>query len=117
MHRKHWSKTSGWEMSEHMHGCVLDALKVVVQAAKYISILADEVTIVDNKAWIGVHVYAMDSRERKPHLFHLSCVSKDGSSDHLTQVIMNPLIVEGGLSHEEIACKLVCFGFDGVATF
>ena len=27
---KHWSETSGWEMSEHMHGCVLDALKVVV---------------------------------------------------------------------------------------
>ena len=28
--RKHWSETSGWEMSEHMHGCVLDALKAML---------------------------------------------------------------------------------------
>ena len=28
--KEHWSETSGWEMSEHMHGCVLDALKVVI---------------------------------------------------------------------------------------
>ena len=41
----------------------------------------------------------------------------DSSLDHLTKVIINPFIVERGLSHEEIACKLVCFGSDGVATF
>ena len=50
-------------------------------------------------------------------MLHLSCDSKDGLSDHLTHVIMNSLVVEGGLTHEEIACKLVCFGSDGVATF
>ena len=72
---------------------------------------------VDNTTWIGVHVYAMDSWERKPQLLYLSCILEDGSSDHLIQVIMNSLIVEEGLSHEEIAYKFVCFGSDGVATF
>ena len=28
--RKHWSESSGWEMSEHIHVCVLAALKAVV---------------------------------------------------------------------------------------
>jgi hypothetical protein len=114
---KHWSETSGWEMAEHLHGCVLAALKGVVQSARIISISIDEVTAIDNTSWVGVHVYAMRSWERMPHLLHLSCVSESGTSDHLTSVIMHVLLVEGGLSREEIASKLVCFGADGVSTF
>ena len=61
MPRKHWSETSGWEMSEHLHACVLDALKAMVQSAKYISITVDEVTTIDNTTWVGVHIYVMES--------------------------------------------------------
>jgi hypothetical protein len=114
---KHWSETSGWEMAEHLHGCVLAALKGVVQSARIISISVDEVTAIDNTSWVGVHVYAMRSWERMPHLLHLSYVSESGTSDHLTSVIMHALLDEGGLSREEIASKLVCFGADGVSTF
>jgi hypothetical protein len=42
---------------------------------------------------------------------------RSGTSDHLTSVIMRALLGEGGLSYEEIASKLVCFGVDGVSTF
>ena len=52
-----------------------------------------------------------------PHLLHLSCVSKSGASDHLMSVIMHALLDEGGLSHEEITSKLVCFRVDGISTF
>jgi hypothetical protein len=52
-----------------------------------------------------------------PHLLHLSCVSESGTSDHLTNVIMHVLLCEGGLSREQIASKLVCFGADGISTF
>jgi hypothetical protein len=68
--RKHWSETSGWEMGEHVHGCVLAALKAVLQSAKIISISADEVTAVDNTCWVGVHIYVVQSWERMPHLLH-----------------------------------------------
>jgi hypothetical protein len=114
---KNWSETSGWEMAEQLHGCILAVLKGVVQSARIISITVDEVTAIDNTSWVGVHVYAMRSWERMPHLLHLSCVSKSGTSDHLTSVIMHALVGEGGLSREEIASKLVCFGVDGVSTF
>jgi hypothetical protein len=52
-----------------------------------------------------------------PHLLHLSCVSESGTSDHLTNVIMHVLLCEGGLSREQIASKLVCFGAEGISTF
>lgn len=55
--------------------------------------------------------------KRVQHLLHLSCVSESGIADHFIDVIMDALIGGGGLSHEEIACKLVCFGVDGVTTF
>jgi len=46
----------------------------------------------------------------------LAC-QKGGIADHLTNVIMHALIDEGGLTHDEIASKLICFDADGVSTF
>jgi len=100
-----------------LHASVLAALKFIVQSASILSISADEVTAVDNTSWVGVHVYAMDSWERKPHLLHLSCISESGTTDQLSEIIMHALIEEGGLTREDIARKLVCFGADGVNTF
>ena len=113
---KHWCENSGWEMSEHIHGIVLSALKAIIQSACILSISVDEVTAVDNTSWLGVHVYVMDDWERVPHLLHLSSVS-DGCADQLTSTIMYSLLGEGSLTRESIASKLICFGADGVSTF
>jgi len=88
--RKHWFETSGWEIVEHLHNCMLSALKIVVQNARFVSISVDEVTAVDNTFWIGMHVYifSTDSWEQIPYLLHLSCISDCGTTDHLTTVIM-----------------------------
>ena len=117
--QKHWLETSGWEMSEHLHASVLATLKEVIQSARIISISADEVTAIDNTLWLGVHVYAMKSWERVPHLLHLSCVSDGdgGTVDNLTDTIMFSLLGEGGLTRKDIASKLVYFGADGASTF
>ena len=114
--KRHWSKTSGSEMSEYLHASVMSALKVIVQSARFVSISADEVTTVDNTSWIGVHVYAVNSWERVPYLLHLS-LSDCGTVDHVTDVIMHALLGEGGLTREQIAGKLVSFGADGISTF
>jgi len=115
--RKHWSKSTGWEMSKHLHASVFNALKSIVQSTFVISISIDEVIAINNTSWIGVHVYTIESWERKPHLLHLSSLSEGGTADQLTRVIMHALIDEGGLSHEEIASKLVCFRADGINMF
>ena len=101
-------------MDEHLHGCVLATLKVVVQFARIISINADEVTDVDNTYWVEVHMYVVQSWEIMLHLLHLSYISKSSTFDHLMNVIIYALLYEGGLSCEQVASKLVCFGVDGV---
>jgi hypothetical protein len=107
----------GWEMGEHLHVCVLAALKAVVQSARIISFSVNEVTVVHNTCWVGMHVYAVQFWERMPYLLHLSCVFESSTSDHLTNVIMHALLNEGGLSCEQVASKLVCFGVGGGSTF
>ena len=115
--KKHWSKTSGWKMSEHLHASILSALMSVVRSLCIISISAYEVTAVDNTLWLSIHVYAMDSWERVPYLLHLSYLSDGGSADNLTNSIMLSLLGEGGLSAEDISLKLVCFGADRISKF
>lgn len=103
-------------MSEHVHACLLIALKHVVQFVQFISICANKVTVVENTYWVGVHVYAIENWKRMQHLVHLSCVPDVDSADHLTTMIMGALFEEGRLSCKEIASKLVYFGADGVST-
>jgi hypothetical protein len=69
---KHWSKTSGWEMVELLHGCVLAAHKGVVQCTRIISTSANEGTTIDNTSWVGVHVYAM--RYGRECLIYFTCL-------------------------------------------
>jgi hypothetical protein len=38
-------------------------------------------------------------------------------SDKLTKVIMEALVIGGGLPWNQIAQKLICFGVDGVNVF
>jgi hypothetical protein len=45
--KKHWSEIFGWTMVEFMHQVVMKATKVVVQAAHYIALSYDEVSIFD----------------------------------------------------------------------
>lgn len=86
-------------------------------AARIVSISVDKVIAVDNSSWLSVHIYAMDSWKRVPHLLHLSCVTDCGTTDELTNTIIYSLLEEGGLSCESIASKFVYFQADGVPTF
>jgi hypothetical protein len=115
--KKHWCETSGWEMSEHIEVVVLDALRKLIRNYTIFSLSVDEVITIDMTYWVSVHVHIMEGWERVPHLLHISYVSEPGTADHLTESIMPALISEGGLTREEIASKLVCFGVDGVSTF
>jgi hypothetical protein len=67
--------------------------------------------------WMSVHVHIMERWEIVLHLLHISYVSELGIADHLSKRIMSTLMNEAGLTQEEIASKLVCFGTDRVSTF
>jgi hypothetical protein len=92
-------------------------LRKLIRDCTIFSLSADEVTAIDMTCWVSVHVHVMEGWERVPHLLHILYVSEPGTTNHLTERIMLALINEGGLTREEIASKLVCFGADGVSTF
>ena len=88
MPARHWFENTSWEMSEHLHLCVLSRLRSAVQFARILSISCDEATVVDNTSWIGIHVYAIEGWERVLHLLHLSHVSNAGTASNLTQMLI-----------------------------
>jgi hypothetical protein len=103
-------------MSEHIEGVVLHALKKLLKGSTILSLSADKVTAID-MTWISVHVHIMEGWERVPHLMYILYVLEPGSTDHLTERIRLALMHEGNLTRKEIACKLVCFGANGMSTF
>jgi len=54
---------------------------------------------------------------RIPIFISLDKVFEGLSSDNLTKVIMEALIIGRGFPRDQIAQKLICFGVDGVNVF
>jgi hypothetical protein len=55
--RKHWSPDSGWEMAEALAHVVSETTKSILKQASFISVSADEVTMIDHESWLSVHAY------------------------------------------------------------
>jgi hypothetical protein len=116
--RMHWSLGSGWIMGEHMYDFVKRRQREIIKAADFIAVSADETSCVDLSSVIVIHVYVMSFWSRQAHMLALLKMEPDGATaDSLTKLLIGALTVQGDLSAEEIASKLLCFGADGVATF
>ncbi len=74
----------------------MKAIKVVMGVAQYVVLSCDEVFIVDNQSWLLAHYYLMHNWVRIPIFISLDKVLEDSSSDNLTKVIMEALIIGGG---------------------
>jgi hypothetical protein len=114
---KYWCESSSWEMAHYMYLSILAALARAVQAARVISVIADEVTGVDSTQWLSVHAYVVQNFVRVPLLLHLSHVTDGCKSSNILGLIITALMDEGEMSREEVAAKLVNCGFDGASIF
>ena len=81
---KHWSKSTHWEISGHLHLVVLRPFREVVQSARIISTSPNEITSIDHTSWLEVHVYIMENCEKIPYLLCLLHITKSGKLEHLT---------------------------------
>lgn len=48
-------------MASYIHELVVKKTKVLVQAAKFISLFCDEVLIMDQQSWVSIHVYMIEN--------------------------------------------------------
>jgi hypothetical protein len=88
-----------------------------VGVAHYIALSCDSVFIFDNQSWLYVHSYVVDNWVRIPIFISLDQMLKGSRSNNLTKVIMEVVMIGGGLPQDQIAKKLICFGVDGANVF
>jgi hypothetical protein len=53
--KKHWNDTILWEIGNHVHNHVLATNKFVIEVARFVALICDELTTLDNQSWIFVH--------------------------------------------------------------
>ncbi len=80
-----------------MHQVVMKVTRVVIQVAHYIALNYDEVSTIDNQSWLFVYYYIVENWVRIPILICLERVVAHSRSDNLTKVIMEALMIDGGL--------------------
>lgn len=93
------------------------ATKKTIHATRFLAISCDDVTTIDNQSWVNIHAYPMDSLKCIPILLNLERLVSDDTFDNLTKVILNSLLVYGGLIVQEINDKLIYCGSYGVVVF
>jgi hypothetical protein len=91
MPKKHWSDGAGWELADCLYYQIQAKTKLVMQAARFFSITCDEVTSLDNQAWISIHGYVCENWTRVPLLLSLERVVDGTGADSLTKIIVEAI--------------------------
>jgi hypothetical protein len=84
-------------MVEFMHQVVMSATRTTIQATHYVVLSYDEVSTVDNQSWLSIHCYVAWNWVKIPILISLDRVVASSRSDNLIEVIMEALMISGGL--------------------
>ncbi len=96
-----------------MHYIVLITTKMTIHVAKYLVVICHEMMMIDIESWINIHTYLVEGFKCIPILLNLERLVNIGIADNLTNLILKSLIINGGLTMEEINSKLISFGFNG----
>jgi hypothetical protein len=84
-------------MAKFMHQVVMRATKVIGQVAYYVALSYDKVSTVNNQEWLSIHYYVVQNWVRIPILISLERVVVGLRNDNLIKVIMEALMIGGGL--------------------
>jgi hypothetical protein len=68
----HWSDGVGWLMATYMYDLIKEKHQAMFAAAQYISLTADETSVVDNLSYIIIHVYVLQDWVRVPIILHIN---------------------------------------------
>jgi hypothetical protein len=90
---------------------------LLVQQARFILLICDKVTTLNNQSWISIHVYIVENWHRVPIFLNLERIVHGGTSDNLTSIIIRSLVIFGGMLETNITNKIVCFGANSVIVF
>lgn len=78
-----------------------------------ISLSIDQVAVVDNTAWVCMHVYTIKEHVRRAHLLYVHKMRGNSTIENLYLEVKKALNEIVGMDNLTIAKKLVCVGADG----
>jgi hypothetical protein len=81
-----------------------------IQGARFFTVSADEVTTIDNGSWVSMTIYYVDEFARESVNAALQHIDEGATSNNLTKIIMKAVQGLIGMTHEEIAVKMLAFG-------
>jgi hypothetical protein len=80
----------------------MKANRVIVGATFYVVISCDKVFTIDNQSRLSINCYAMYNYVRIPKFISLNWVLEGFGCDNLINVIMEALMIGGGLPRNQI---------------
>jgi len=114
---KHWNDNVKWDIAKVTHYIILITTKIIIHCNKVLFISCDEVMTIDNESRVSVHIYLMEDFEHILILLNLENWLVMAHPITLLNVIMNLLLIYGGLTMKEINGKPIWFGFYGITMF
>ena len=81
-----------------------------VKESKFISLSLDEVTVVDNSAWVYMHVYTVKDHVHQANLLCVHKMRANSTAENLYLEVKKALNEISGMDDLTIAKKLVCVG-------
>ena len=113
---KHWSENSGWGMAEVLADVIVEHQKEVAAKSAFVSTSLDEVTDRAGQQRLCTHIYVVDeSFQRTPIFLSLDQVQGCPNAKNITDMLLENICTYSGLTHEQLAERLVCVACDGAS--
>ncbi len=71
---KYQSDIIRWEIVEHVHNRVLATSKFTIQAVRFVALICDGLTTLDNQSWISIHGYCVEDWCKIPIPPFVECI-------------------------------------------
>jgi hypothetical protein len=82
----------------------------VVWDANYFTVIANEVTTIDNGSWVSITIYYVSEFSRESFNVKLEHVEEGGSSNNIIKIIMKAVSELTSMSKRDVAQRMLAFG-------
>jgi hypothetical protein len=100
---------------EILYHMVFITIKITVHATRYLAICCDKMMMINNQSWVNVHAHLVDGFKCISILLDFKRPIDGGTTNNLTNVILNFCTVYGGLTTKKISNKLMMLFYSSMS--
>jgi hypothetical protein len=103
--------------SKSLYHMVFTTINIIVHATRYLAICCDKMMMINNQSWVNIHIHLMDGFKCISILLDFKRPTDCGTTNNLTNVILNLFTIYGGITTKKIDNKLIYINFNDVVLF